>query len=239
LWFKLLKTFSKVSIPVIAYLIYRKENKSPERKDYNNQVSHDIYNLSTSLVSNISGSILKRQSDKLFKESEKNNFGLINYFKISNNYKKIIALILIDFYMYNWHKINHTNKFLWYFHKFHHKDQSMSASSGIRFHFGEIILSEIFRTAILLPMGINKSQIEFYEKILLPIIIFHHSNIKIDDSLDEFLNVLISSTGFHRLHHSKNKLESDSNYGSVLSVWDRLFKTFNKNKASNFIDFGI
>ena len=234
-----LKIASTFAVPLIAFLIYKREKKNPERIDYENKFNHDLFNLSTAVVSNSIGSIVKIPANKIFEIANENNFGFLNKLRISDNHKNLLAILLIDFYMYNWHKINHKYKILWIFHKFHHQDKNMSASSGVRFHVCEIIFSEIFRTIILIPLGISKQQISYYEKVLLPVIIFHHSNIKINDKTDEIINKIIASPGFHRLHHSNKKIEADSNYGSVFSFWDRLFKTYNKNKASNKIKFGI
>lgn len=235
---KNLKFISKLVVPIIGLAIYIKENKNPQRH-YKDKNKHDLYNVGNSLIVNSVNKLLKKQTENIFHIFDESNFGLINYFKISELNKNILSIFIIDFYMYNWHKINHESSFLWYFHKFHHKDNMLDSSSGIRFHLGELLLSEIFRTLILIPLGIKNRQIKNYEKILLPIIIFHHSNINIDNKLDDLLKLIITSPSFHRIHHSKIIYEANSNYGSVFSFWDKIFQSYTKNNAQNYIDFGI
>lgn len=225
-WIKSLKSISKLIIPIIGIAIYIQETKKPQR-EYKDKNKHDLYNIWNSLLVNSVNNVLKKQTEKVFsRKSKENNFGLLNTLNLSELNKNILSIFIIDFYMYNWHKINHESKLLWRFHKFHHKDTMLDASSGIRFHLGELLLSEVFRTLFLLPLGISIKQIKNYEKLLLPIIIFHHSNIDIDNKLDDLLKIIITSPSFHRIHHSKIINEADSNYGSVFSFWDKLFNSY-------------
>lgn len=240
-FFSTLKTISKILVPIIGIGIYIKETKKAQR-EYNKQDKnkHDLYNVSNSIiVNNINNNFIKKYTDNAFILANENNFGVLNHLKISDLNKNILSIFIIDFYMYNWHKINHESKFLWKFHKFHHQDEMLDASSGIRFHLGELLLSEIFRTIFLLPLGIKLEQIRNYERLLLPIIIFHHSNIRIDNNIDNLLKNLITSPSFHRIHHSRIIEEANSNYGSIFSFWDNIFKSYSKNDADNYIDFGI
>ncbi len=115
----------------------------------------------------------------------------------------------------------------------------MNTTSAVRFSPMEIFFSIIFKTIILTKLGVNKKEQEFYEILLFFMIIFHHSNLKISDDFDSKLEKIITSPSFHRLHHSNKIQDYNNNYGSILSIWDKIFLTYKKNKPSNIIDFGV
>lgn len=138
----------------------------------------------------------------------------------------LMLLVVFDGWMYLWHRLNHRIKFLWMFHAVHHTDREMDASSALRFHPGEMLLSFIARLMVLPLLGMTMPQLLVYETILLPVILFHHANVRISPWLDGMLRWLIVTPRMHWVHHSQDRPETDSNYASVLSIWDRLFGSF-------------
>ncbi|RNA64770.1 sterol desaturase family protein [Prosthecochloris sp. ZM_2] len=138
------------------------------------------------------------------------------------------ALILVgfDFWMYTWHRMNHKIDFLWRFHSVHHSDPLLDVTTAWRFHVVEIIFSEALRFPVLILLGAGIQELLLYSLIMTPVIELHHSNVSIPDRLDRVLRVIIPSPLMHRLHHSTLRAEHDSNYGSMLSVWDRLLGSF-------------
>lgn len=137
-----------------------------------------------------------------------------------------LALVVFDLWMYLWHRANHTIPFLWRFHRMHHSETHLDATSGLRFHPGEIFLSGLARLVIVPLLGMTLWQLVLYEAILFPVVMFHHSNVRFSRWIDRGLLVLIVTPAMHRVHHSRYQPETDSNYGSVLPVWDRLFRSF-------------
>jgi sterol desaturase/sphingolipid hydroxylase (fatty acid hydroxylase superfamily) len=127
--------------------------------------------------------------------------------------------------MYVWHVLNHKISFLWRFHAVHHADKEVDASTALRFHTGEIVFSTLARLVVLPLLGMTLPQLFLYEAILLPVILFHHSNVRVPYRLDTALRWLIPTPWMHWVHHSRWRPETDSNYGSVLSIWDRIFGT--------------
>lgn len=135
----------------------------------------------------------------------------------------ILTLLLIDLWMYAWHRINHRSEFLWRFHAVHHSDPEMDVSTAWRFHWVEIVMSELLRMPVFVMIGVRIEELLIYNIIMTPIIAFHHSNVNVHETLDQALRWLIPTPHLHRLHHSVIRQEHDTNYGSMLSVWDRLF----------------
>lgn len=134
-----------------------------------------------------------------------------------------VIVICFDLWAYIWHRFNHKVPLLWQFHRFHHRDDAMDVTTGFRFHPLEIALSELCRFPVLALLGMGAVEILLYNLISFPIILMHHSNVALPTRLDRMLSILIPSPNVHRLHHSVNLAESNTNFGSMLSVWDRLF----------------
>lgn len=150
-----------------------------------------------------------------------------------------LALVLIDAWQYAWHVLNHKLPLLWRFHAVHHSDAQMDASSGVRFHIGEVALSGLARLAILPTIGATVEHLALYELIVTPIVLFHHSNLRVPARLDRVLRLLIVTPGMHWVHHSRWRPETDSNFASGLSLWDRLFRTFRLRDDPAAINLGL
>ena len=115
----------------------------------------------------------------------------------------------------------------------------MDASSGVRFHTVEMVFSFLARLAVLPLLGITLPQRLLYEALSLPVILFHHSNLRISNRADRSLRWLIATPWMHYVHHSRWQPETDSNYTSFLSVWDRLFGTFKLRAKLEEISLGL
>ncbi len=151
----------------------------------------------------------------------------------------MIGLVLVDLWMYAWHRINHSVPLLWRFHAVHHSDRERDATSAVRFHTGEIILSGVARLLVLTVLGVSMSILLVYELVLLPVILFHHGNLRIGSAVDGVLRRIIVTPWMHWVHHSMLREETNSNYGSVLSVWDRLFGSFRLRAKPSEIELGL
>lgn len=149
------------------------------------------------------------------------------------------AIVLFDCWQYWWHRLNHRMRFLWRFHAVHHADAEMDASSGVRFHTVELTLSFLARLLVLPLLGMTVSQLLVYESISLPVILFHHSNIRLPSRVDRSLRWLIVTPWMHYVHHSRWQPETDSNYSSFLSIWDRLFGSFRLREKPQEISLGL
>ena len=150
-----------------------------------------------------------------------------------------VGLVLFDGWMYLWHRLNHAVPLLWRFHAVHHADGELDATSGLRFHTGEIVLSSLARLAVLPLLGLSVAQVLAYEAVLLPVILFHHANVRLPPRADRALRLLVVTPGMHWVHHSPEREETDSNFASVLSVWDRLFGTFRRRADGAAVEVGL
>lgn len=137
----------------------------------------------------------------------------------------LIDLLLLDCWIYWWHRANHEWPFLWRFHEVHHLDEFLDASSALRFHFGEVLLSSLVRAGVILLLGVPLLSVVVFETLLALSAMFHHSNLRLPPRLERALSFVIVTPSIHWVHHHAIRRDTDSNYSALLSVWDRLFRS--------------
>lgn len=167
--------------------------------------------------------------------------GLINWL-VPNYYVAIIgSIIFLDFAIYFQHLIFHKVPLFWKIHRMHHADLDYDVTTALRFHPIEIVLSMLIKFGLILALGIPPIAIIIFEIILNAMAMFNHANIKLPLMVDKILRILFVTPDMHRIHHSVVKKETNSNYGFNLSIWDRIFKTYNQTAEKNTteIDIGI
>ncbi len=171
--------------------------------------------------------------------SADHDFGLLRKIERPPWVEILIVFVLFDLWMYLWHRANHTVPLLWRFHRMHHSDPEMDATSAVRFHTGEVVLSAIARLAIVPLLGMTLRHLAIYEMVFLPVILFHHSNVRLPRWADHGLLALIVTPAMHRVHHSRERPETDSNYGSIFPYWDYLAGSFRLRADAHTIDLGL
>jgi sterol desaturase/sphingolipid hydroxylase (fatty acid hydroxylase superfamily) len=167
------------------------------------------------------------------------NFGLLRWAAPPAWLSLVGAILILDFWTYWWHRANHAVPFLWRFHRTHHSDRTMDTTTGVRFHTGEILLSWMARGAVIPLVGVSIPQLAIYEAILLPVVLFHHSNLRLPPWLDFGLLALVVTPAMHRVHHSHLREETNSNYGSLLPWWDWLFGSLRLRDDVANITYGV
>lgn len=167
------------------------------------------------------------------------SFGVLHWLRLDGMAAAATAFALIDLWQYAWHRLNHRLSFLWRFHAVHHADRDLEASSGLRFHTGEIVLSSVARLAVLPLLGVSIWHVVLYEAVLLPVILFHHANVRLPEQADRRLRWLVVTPRMHWVHHSRHRPETDSNYSSVFSLWDRVFGSFRLAREPGALRLGL
>lgn len=168
---------------------------------------------------------------------EREEIGLVSPFGGATG--MVTGVILFDGWMYLWHRANHEIGLLWRFHRLHHTDRAMDVTTTVRFHPAEILLSTLGRLLVMPIIGLTIRELLIYEMVLFPVILFHHSNIRFPEQIDRALRWVIVTPSIHRVHHSIDQTETDSNYGSVLSIWDRLGRTIRLRADHRPVIFGL
>jgi sterol desaturase/sphingolipid hydroxylase (fatty acid hydroxylase superfamily) len=151
----------------------------------------------------------------------------------------VCSFLILDLYMYCWHRAMHKLSLGWNFHRLHHTDRSMNVSTAYRFHPIEIISSSIPKLCLIWILGISGNFVAIYELVFTVIVALHHSNVRLPAALDRALAYTIVTPHYHRIHHSEIVTETNSNYGSVFLWWDRLFGTYRDRSDIHQIQLGI
>jgi sterol desaturase/sphingolipid hydroxylase (fatty acid hydroxylase superfamily) len=157
-----------------------------------------------------------------------NHFGILQWLPETPLWLyTIIGLLLLDFIgAYLVHFIEHKTKFLWRFHLIHHTDTWIDTTSANRHHPGESLIRFVFTTLGVLIVGSPMWMVFLYQTLSVIATQFTHANIALPKKLDTFLSYFIVSPDMHKVHHHYTLPYTDSNYGNIFSVWDRLFGTY-------------
>jgi sterol desaturase/sphingolipid hydroxylase (fatty acid hydroxylase superfamily) len=170
--------------------------------------------------------------------TEQNQYGLLNALGLDGLIRFVPALVLLDGWTYLWHRANHALPFLWRFHRMHHSDRHMDVTTATRFHLGEHLGAAVLRLGLIPLLGFEVWHLVVYDTLVLAITQFHHADISIG-RWDRWLRLFLVTPYMHKVHHSDWRPETDSNYSTVLSIWDRLAGTFQMRSEPRSIVFGL
>jgi sterol desaturase/sphingolipid hydroxylase (fatty acid hydroxylase superfamily) len=171
--------------------------------------------------------------------AQAHSMGLVRMVEFPVAVRMIVVFLLFDIWMYYWHMANHRFFFFWRFHRAHHSDIEMDTTTALRFHPGELLLSSFIRLPVLILIGMSFGELVLFEVMLNISTLFHHSNIALPETGDRLLRVLIVTPNMHRVHHSVERDETNSNFTSLLSLWDRLAGTFRMREDTRTITLGL
>lgn len=155
-----------------------------------------------------------------------NGWGLINHFQVPFWIAAPLAVVAMDCVIWLQHVMVHAVPALWRLHRVHHADLDYDVTTGARFHPLEIILSMLIKFATIVVLGPPVVAVVIFEVLLNATAMFNHGNIRLPQGLDRVLRWLIVTPDMHRVHHSVEDDETNSNFGFNLSCWDRLFGTY-------------
>lgn len=144
-----------------------------------------------------------------------------------------IAVLLLDVAIYWQHRLMHAVPLLWRLHRVHHCDTAFDVTTGVRFHPLEIALSMGFKLALISLFGPHPAAVLAFEVLLSLGALFTHTDVALPGALDRRLRWVFVTPSMHRIHHSTRRVETDSNYGFHLSVWDRLFRSYTATPAGD------
>ncbi|RKZ14461.1 sterol desaturase family protein [bacterium] len=166
--------------------------------------------------------------------------GLLNQMDSVSGWMTIpIAVLSLDGVSYFWHRANHRVPVLWRFHQVHHSDPTFTATTAIRFHFGELLLALPVRLFAVAVMGIPIPGVIVFELVFAFANFFEHGDIDLPLELEKRLAFLFITPALHRRHHSREAALLNSNYGTIFSFWDRAFRSYGASASDAQIQIGL
>ncbi len=155
-----------------------------------------------------------------------NGYGLFGLVDWPFWLEALLTVILLDMAIYWQHVASHKIPVLWLVHRVHHADPDIDATTGVRFHPIEIVLSMVYKMLVVILLGGPAAAVFIFEVVLNGSALFNHANMKLPLFLDKIIRAVFVTPDMHRVHHSVIREETDSNYGFNLSVWDRMFGSY-------------
>jgi sterol desaturase/sphingolipid hydroxylase (fatty acid hydroxylase superfamily) len=173
--------------------------------------------------------------------AEKYKIGILNWIDLTVVGSFFLCLLLFDFALYLQHIAMHKISFLWRYHSVHHSDETIDVTTGFRFHPGELFFSLCYKWLIMVSIGASPLIVIACEIPLSIFSLMTHSNIKIAETPNNIFSGVFITPTLHCLHHSINPVESNKNFGTIFSFWDKIFDTYKRcsNLKVNNLTFGV
>lgn len=153
--------------------------------------------------------------------------------------RDVVAIVLLDYTLYVWHILAHRIPWLWRFHLVHHVDLDLDASTGLRFHAGELAASVPWRLAQIVVIGVTPRALSTWQALTLASVLFHHSNSRLGSRLERVLSWIVATPRMHAIHHSIDPAQLQSNFSSGLAIWDRLHGTIRLDSEPQHVTVGV
>jgi sterol desaturase/sphingolipid hydroxylase (fatty acid hydroxylase superfamily) len=157
---------------------------------------------------------------------EERGWGLLNNVALPAWSEVLIAVVVLDLVIYLQHVLFHAVPALWRLHRMHHADLEFDVTTGVRFHPVEIVISMVIKIGAVAALGAPALGVLAFEVLLNATSMFNHGNVRLPRALDRVLRWIVVTPEMHRVHHSIERRETDSNFGFNLPWWDRLFGTY-------------
>lgn len=166
-------------------------------------------------------------------------FGLFNALQLDPLIEIAAAVLILDFQTYAVHVAMHERGGLWRFHRIHHSDPAVDVTTALRQHPGESVIRFVALTVFAAAIGANPAAFALYRLLSGLQAQFEHANIRVPRRLDGWLSLVITTPNYHKVHHSRVAEETDTNYGNIFSIWDRLFLTSTPSHRGLDINYGL
>ena len=165
--------------------------------------------------------------------------GVMDLFLVPYSWAIVLAVVALDLAIYLQHLMFHTVPLLWRLHRVHHADLDFDVTTGARFHPVEIVVSTLIKFAVILALGAPAVSVLLFEVLLNATSMFNHGNVRLPGSLDRVLRWLVVTPDMHRVHHSVDPRETNSNFGFNVPWWDRLFRTYRAQPQAGHVAMTI
>jgi sterol desaturase/sphingolipid hydroxylase (fatty acid hydroxylase superfamily) len=216
------------------------ERFAPLRRSVESKLRHVARNLtiggvSLALTPLLQASLLQPVASWIVRE----RVGLLQAVSWPRWAETALAIVLLDYTLWWWHWANHRVPFFWRFHLVHHIDRDLDTTTALRFHFGELALSIPIRAVQMIVIGVDPQTLWLWQTILFGSILFHHANVRLPLRLERLLVRVIVTPRMHGIHHSDRHDETNSNWSSLLSVWDVLHRTLRLDVPQERVVTGV
>lgn len=216
------------------------ERRRPLRRAREDKLRRDARNLAMGAITALTVRVAEKPfTAPLAKKVHEKGRGLLPRRNLPPLAELGLAVVLLDYTLYIWHVLTHRVPFLWRFHRAHHADLDLRATTALRFHFMEMLLSTPFRVAQVATIGAAPCSLTLWQALTLLAVLFHHSNVRLPIAIERRLCRIVVTPRMHGIHHSILDYETNSNWGTIFSAPDYLHRTIRLDVPQREIDVGI
>lgn len=216
------------------------EKKRPLRRTRQDKKRRNVRNLAMAIMTATTVKAAEKPLVMRFiREAEQRQFGLLKMTPMPAWLEIFLSIVLLDYTLYLWHYLTHKIRLLWRFHQVHHMDLDLDASTALRFHPGEMLLSSPWRGAQAFFLGVSPLGLSVWQTVTLLAIMFHHSNLRLPIALERKWRRMVLTPRMHGIHHSSVPEQTDSNWSIIFSWPDYVHGTRRLNVPQAEITIGL
>jgi len=216
------------------------EHRRPLRRQTERKLTRNMRNLAMVGLSATTIWLTERPvASALAQFVEREQWGLMQYLRLPAWLKVSLSVLLLDYTLYLWHVLTHKAPVLWRFHRVHHADLDLDASTALRFHCLEMLLSVPWRAVQVLAIGVAPLTLSIWQTVTLLAILFHHSNVELPLSIERWLCRVIVTPRMHGIHHSMIREEANANWSTIFAFPDYLHRTRKLNVPQPAVTIGV
>lgn len=216
------------------------ERLRPLRGETQPKLGRNLRNLAMAAVSGATVALLERPIvEPLARAVERRRLGLLGRAPLPPWARLVVGAALMDYTLYLWHRLMHRWTPLWRLHQPHHADLDLDASTALRFHAAELAASVPWRAAQVALIGAGPRTLAVWQAFTLGCILFHHANLRLPTGWERRIGLVLATPRMHGIHHSTVREETESNWSSGLSLWDRLHGTLRLDIPQDRIEIGV
>lgn len=221
-------------------LLFCLERRHPLRRTVASSVRRTVRNLAMAGLAAVALRLGEQPvAQALTTLVERRRWALLRMASLPTWMETAIAILLLDYTLYVWHVLTHRVPWLWRMHIVHHVDLDLDASTAVRFHVTELLVSILWRSGQILCIGVRQHTLSLWQTLTLLSVLFNHSNVRLPIALERMLVPFIVTPRMHGIHHSVVKDETNSNWSSSLTIWDRLHGTLRLDVPQSAITIGV
>ena len=220
-------------------LLWSLESLVPLYQYRNSRVRHALPNVALTVVLVLTNLALSFSSAYVAASTERNRVGLLTLFALSPWIHALIGVAALDLFAYFAHLVLHKSWLGWQFHRVHHSENAVDVTTAFRQHPGETVWRLGWQLAAIALFGIPLRIVVIYLSLSALNAQLEHANIRLNATFDRFLRLLFVTPHMHKVHHSRDQKETDSNYSNIFSFWDKIFGTYNSATDFGKLSYGL
>jgi len=231
---------SRLLILIIACgLLWSLESFIPLNRYAKDRFRRAVPNLALTVLLVATNLLLSLASAQLAVLIQAKQFGLFFLVHLSPWLALILGVVALDLFAYFAHVLLHKSRASWQFHRVHHSDKDVNVTTAFRQHPGETVWRLLWQVLAVAMFGLSLEVVAVYLTMSALNAQLEHANIRINHSLDRWLRLIVVTPNMHKVHHSRQQSETDTNYSNIFSVWDRIFSTYSPAADFKRLRYGL